>query len=173
MFNFLNEIEKKEAKVAILELLKIAIFIGFIPSFIAILVDLGLFNSVTESKELKSFDALMGTLIPNNSIYMNLMAFYTIFHMVLTYILGICVHLKRKISPKFLALCEFFSPIAEVLYQLLAVISGVFFTIGLLFLFSTEPSTSFVFFIIFLFLMVLSISALTINRTITHHYRNL
>lgn len=173
MFKFLNEIEKKEARVAVLELLKIAIFIGFIPSLIAILVDLGLFNSISESKELKNFDALMGTLIPNNSIYMNLIGFYTIFHLILTYILGICVHFKRKISPKFLALCEFFNPIAEVLYQLLAVISGVFFTIGLLFLFSTDSAASLVFFIILLFLMVLSISALTINRTITHHYRNL
>jgi cellulose synthase/poly-beta-1,6-N-acetylglucosamine synthase-like glycosyltransferase len=93
--------------------------------------------------------------------------------MVLLFILGCCIHLEKKIFPQVLDICEFFSPVAEVLLQLLAVISGVFFTLALLFLISTEPCSSIIFFLISLFIFFLSALALTINRVITHNYKKI
>ena len=177
MNKILNEIEKEVAKTATVELLKIAFFVGFIPCVIALLCDFGLlkviFSELNPSKNLKGFDEVMKTLIPNNYIYMNILSFYTIFHMLLLFILGFCVHSKKKIFPRILWLCEFFSPVAEVLLQLLSVISGVFFSLALLIMLSTEPYSSIIFFIISTFIFFLSIVALTINRVITHNYRNL
>lgn len=177
MIKLLNDIEKKEVKIAIFELLKIGFFIGFIPSLIAILADFGFltlaFNSLTESKNLKSFNEVIATLIPKNEIYMNLLGFYTISHMLLTYILGICVHFKKQISPRVLSFCEFFRPIADVLYQLLAIISGIFSALAFLMLFSTEPFSSVSFLAISLFLLFLSTVGLAITRVITSDYKKL
>lgn len=177
MNKILSEIEKKEFKLANIDLLKIAFFIGFIPSVIALLFDLGIlkifFTHLSESKDLQGFNEVMKTLIPSNDIYMNILSFYTICHMVLLFILGCCIHLEKKIFPLVLDICEFFSPVAEVLLQLLAVISGVFFTLALLFLISTEPCSSIIFFLISLFIFFLSALALTINRVITHNYKKI
>jgi hypothetical protein len=177
LIKILNDIEKKVATSATSELFKIAFFIGFIPCVIALLCDFGLlkviFIDLNTSKDFKGFDSVMKTLIPNNSIYMNILSFYTISQMVLLYILGFCVHLKKKIFPRILWFCEFFSPVAEILLQLLAVISGVFLAVALLMIFSTEPYSSIIFFVISLFVFFLSVAALTINRVITHNYQNL
>lgn len=177
MKKILSEIEKKEAMASAIDLLKIAFFIGFIPSVIALLCDLGLlkviFSNLNASKDLQGFNEIMKTLIPSNQIYMNILSFYTLCHMVLLFILGFCVHLEKKIFPRILGVCEFFSPVAEVLLQLLAVISGVFFALALLIILSTEPYSSIIFFIMSSFIFFLSTVALTINRVITHNYKNL
>ena len=172
MNKFLNEIEKKEAKVAMLDLLKIAFFIGFIPSIVALLGDLGLLSSTT-SKDLKGFTEIMKTLIPSNEIYIYVLGSYTTFHMVFLFVLAICIHLEKKIFPQILSFCELFSPVAEVLLQVIAVIAGLFFTLALLVMLSDQPSSSIIFLILSLFLLFLSTTALTINRVITHNYKSL
>ena len=177
MIKLLNDIEKKEVKIAFLEVLKIGFFIGFIPSLIAILADFGFltlaFNSLIESKNLKSFNEIIATLIPKNEIYMSVLGGYTISHLLLTCILGICIHFKTQISPKFLSFCEYLRPIAEVLYQLLAIISGIFFALAFLILFSTEPFSSVGFLAISLFLLFFSTVGLVISRVIISNYKNL
>ncbi|WP_171500309.1 hypothetical protein, partial [Acinetobacter guillouiae] len=143
----------------------------------ALLCDLGLlqiiFSDLNASKDLKSFDGLIKTLVPNNAIYMNILTFYTICHMALLFILGLCVYLKKKIFPRVLGVCEFFSPVAEVLFQLLSAIAGVFLASALLMMLSTKFYASFIYVVIASFIFLLSIAALTINRVITHNYKNL
>lgn len=165
---FLTDVEKNELKHAIIDLFKIAFFIGFVPSVGALLIDL--FNGV---QNLKGFHEIMETLIPTNNIYMTLLVLYSICHMLFMYVLGFCVHFNKKIFPRFLSFCEFFSPIADVLFQALAIISGLLVTLALLVLLSTTPSHSIIFGVLAFILFFLSVAALTINRVITLNYKNL
>jgi len=163
--NFLNDIEKIELKRATKELLKIAFFVGVIPSLVALLIDMSI-----GIQNLNGLNEITKTLIPTDIIYMNILVLYTTGHMLFLYVLGICDHLDVGISPIFLKTCEFFSPIAEVLLQVLAVISGLFFTLVLL-LASENFSHSFIYLCIASFLFFLSVSALTMNRVITINHK--
>lgn len=165
---FLTDIEKNELKHAMTDLLKIAFFIGFVPSIGALLIDLS-----SGIKNLNGFNEMMEALIPTNSIYMTILVIYSICHMLCLYVLGFCVHFNKKIFPRFLSFCEFFSPVAEVLLQVLAVISGLLFALTSLMLLSTNPSHSIIFGVMTFFLFFLSVIALTINRVITIKYKNL
>jgi hypothetical protein len=165
---FLTDIEKNELKCVMIDLLKIAFFIGFVPSVGALLIDL--FNKV---QNLNGFSEIMETLIPTNNVYMTILVLYSMCHMLFMYVLGFCVHFNKKIFPRFLSVCEFLSPIAEVLFQLLAIIAGLLVTLALLVLLSTDPSHSIIFGFLAFFLFFLSAVALTINRVITINYKNL
>ncbi len=142
--------------------------IGFVPSVGVLLIDL--FNG---TQDLNGFNEIMDTLIPTNNIYVTILVLYSMCHMLFIYVLGFCVHFNKKIFPRFLSFCEFFSPIAEVLFQVLAIIAGLLVTLALLVLLSTTPSYSIIFGILAFFLFFLSVIALTINRAITLNYKNL
>lgn len=166
--NFLNDMEKNVLKHTMIDLFKIAFFIGFVPSLGALLLDL--FNGV---QNLNGLTQIMETLIPTNNIYMTILVLYSMCHMLFMYVLGFCVRFNKKNFPRFLSFCEFFSPIADVLFQALAIIAGLLVTLTLLGMLSTTPSHSIIFGVLAFILFFLSVIALTINRVITLNYKNL
>ncbi|MFL4396786.1 hypothetical protein RJ729_18355 [Acinetobacter pittii] len=170
----LNSIERLALKKATGDLLKISFFIGFIPSFIALMVDFihldFELNKLTQNTSLPEVSEMMNALIPNNQLYIDILGTYVCFYIILLFIVFIKTHYGYPINQKILNFCKFFSPIAEVLFQLIAILSGFFITLFILSIFIDGFMTSLKYLLPAFLMLAIAIPIIMINIIVTQNY---
>lgn len=170
----LNNIEKFALKKATLDLIKVSFFIGFIPSFIALMIDLKRLGfelkKLTPSTSLSEVYKMMNSLIPDNSLYINILGAYVFIHSAVLLIVFIKSHYEHPINQKTLSFCKFFSPIAEVLFHLLAIVAGFFITLFILSTFVFGFMASIKYLSLAVLILLVSILLVMFNIAIMKYY---
>lgn len=170
----LDDIEKFALKKATIDLIKISFFIGFIPSVMALIVDLKRLGfelkKLTPNTSLSEVYKMMSALIPDNSLYIKILGAYVFIHSVVLFIVFIKSHYEHPINQKALNFCKFFSPIAEVLFQLLAIVAGFFITLFILSTFIVGFMASIKYLTLAVLILLVSIPIVMFNIVIMKKY---
>lgn len=156
--------ENNQIGSASLDIFKVAFFIGFLPTFIAVLIDFS--NSDTK---FSSFSSVTNTLLPDSQIYINIIILYYLFYFIIIMYLGVCSHLNKKISSNILIICKFFNPVAETLIQLFGIVAGVLLLVAF-FNICSNPKMFIGSLFSSIFMFILAIFALKTSRSILQHY---
>lgn len=175
VFYFLNLIKISGAKDSIYELIKVGFFIGFLPVLVAILFDLGyfkiFFKELSINNNFKITDALISTLIPNNYIFLSFLSAYVILDIIFMFLLYILNDINSDKSKIFFKTSLFLKPMADVLYQLIAIIVGVFFALGLLSMFFLSPLGVLIFALKPLFSVFFLVVVYSLRNIIIYKYK--
>lgn len=140
-----NKSQNLPIKKSFNDLFKISFFIGFLPSFIALIFDLKKINfdvsHMNGNTPLPSLNEMMGVLLPNSKLYISILSIYALISFIMILYLKVNKNRDKRIYLVTFHVYKFILPISETLFQLLSVIAGFFVTLAIVACFITSFST--------------------------------